>query len=204
MSTDTNDATGGQDWSTLDLRRMDREEARETLPVAEYERWEQLHENINAAAETRERWAEEDQRVQELTVHADAEQLGTEVDLYGNTVLVHVNPDDDRFRAVATDLQDRYGEDGPDTDELDPEEVDRLADDLIEMLDLVILRWNGVEWDALDPDTRRDTLADARVAWGVDNLWLAWADIAEATQQRHQERVDVVDSFRGEARRGGR
>jgi hypothetical protein len=192
-------------YSTLDLRQMDREQAREQLTVVEFERWEQLHENIEQAEQTRERFAEEDRQVTELTVHADKESLGTEVELYGNDVLVHIDTEDDTLRSAADALDDVLGETDPeDVGGLSPGETDAVADCLTTMLDTILVRWNGTNWRGIREDTRADVLAECRRKWGVDGLLLAWVDIAAAVREDRQERVDVVESFRTEKRRGRR
>lgn len=196
---------GSDERSTLELRQMDEETARNTLTVAEYERWEQLHELMDGAAETRERWAEEDELVADLTVHADMEQLGTEVDLFGNDVLVHIDSEDREFRAATDRVDSIIGDTDPEEiDELDDEATAKAADALVEMLDTVLVRWNGHEWGALDDDTRASVLQSARAKWGVDGLLLAWFDIAAAVREDREERVEAVDSFRGAQRPGRR
>lgn len=201
MTTDTDD--GGR--STLELRQMDEQTARNTLPVAEFERWQKLHELMDGAAETRERWADEDETVAELTVHADMDALGTEVDLYGNDVLVHVDSEDGDFRAAAERLDDTLGDTDPnDLDSLDDAGVDAAAEALTDLLDAVLVRWNGTEWSDLAIDTRQDVLYECRRKWGVDGLLLAWFDIAAAIAEDREERVEVVDNFRNPERRGRR
>jgi len=204
MSTDT-DADDGAEHSTLELRQMDREQARQTLPVAQYERWEQLNDLRDGAEQTREQWADEDDRVADLTVRADMDALGTEVDLFGNDVLVHIDSEDPALRETVDALEDDYA--GLDTDgveDMDDTDTAELADHLLDLLDTVIVRWNGHEWSELPDPTRGDVLADARSKWGVDGLLLAWTDIAIAVNEDREERADVIESFRNEERRGRR
>jgi len=192
-------------YSTLDLRQMDEQEARNTLTVAEYERWEKLHENIEAAEETRERFAAEDELVEDITVRADMDALGTDVDLYDNDVVVYIDSENDRFREAADALDGELGDTDPeDVADLDRETIDTVAEHLKTMLDCALVEWNGHEWDALGADTRRDVLATCREKWGVDGLLLAWFDIAKAVSEDRQEKVEAVDSFRNEERRGRR
>ncbi len=98
--------TGNDRRSITELRRMDEQEARQSLTVAEYERWESINQLHDEAEETREQWEEEEQEVSDLVVRADPEQLGTEVDLFGNDVLVRVDSEDRRFREAAESLSD--------------------------------------------------------------------------------------------------
>jgi len=197
MSSDTE---GG--WTATELRRMDEQTARQTLPVAQYERWEDLQALDAQAEDTRERWAAETQQVHDLTVHADPDALGTEVDLYGNDVLVHLDTDDPEFRAIHEEYQGLVSDD-PDPEELEANR-EELADAITELLDCLILRWNGHDWQALEPERRRAVLADARAKWGFDNLVLGWAEVMAAIQSDREDSAAVVESFRGAAGRGGR
>jgi len=176
-------------WSVLELRQMDRDEARQTLPVAEFERWEQLHELEQGADETRERWAEEDREVQALAVNADPERLGTAVDLFGNDVLVHVESDDPAFTDAVESLQDLLGDDVDDP----KAEIETLQENraetvecFIDILDAVILRWQGTDWDDVDPATRHETLRQAADKWGLDAMFVAVMRIFSAvSEDRH-------------------
>lgn len=191
--------------SVTELRRMDEQTARQTLTVAEYERWEAINDLHDQADETRQQWAEEDERVSDIVVHADRTDLGTAVDLYGNDVLVHVDPEDDAVRDAADTLDGEFGDVGAeDAADLDDVDVDRLAGLLCDLFDAILLEFNGTAWDDLDDDTRRDVLADAREKWGVEGLLLAWADVAVAVEEDRNERLDVIESFRSPERRGRR
>jgi len=192
-------------YSTLDLRQMDEAEARNTLTVVEFERWEQLQELREGAQETRERWAEEDEQVAELTVHADKDALGTNVDLYGNDVVVHIDQNDRKFRQAAERYETL-------TESIDPDELDTVPDDLLAdiedcvttMLDQILVRWNGTAWNTLRRDQRETVLADAADKWGVDGLILSWVDIAAAIHEDREQKVAAIESFRGAERGGGR
>ena len=200
MTTDTDDS--GR--STLELRQMDEATARNTLPIAEFERWQQLHELMDGAAETRERWADEDATVAELTVHADMDALGTTVDLYGNDVLVHVDSGDEDLRAAAGRLEDHLGDDGDDIESIDDETARAVGDALKDMLDAVLVRWNGVEWAELSHGKRATILNDAHSKWGLEALLLAWFDITDAVGSDVEERTSVIENFRNPERRGNR
>lgn len=193
------------DHTLAELRGMDEDTARQTLTVAEYERWEQLQELYDEAEETEQRFAAEDEQVAEITVSADPEALGTEVDVYGNDLLVRVDPEDDAVQAIAESMDSEFPDvEGEDVPELDAERADDLAEHLLELLDCIILRWDGVAWDGLPEDYRRDRLDTAREAWGLDGLYLAYVDIMAAIEADRDERVSTVESFRGEERRGRR
>lgn len=200
MSTDTDD----DGHSPRELREMDEQTARQTLTVGEFERWESLQDLYDQAEATRERFSREDDRVHDLTVHADPEALGTQVTVYGNDLLVHLDSDDPAFRAVHEEYQDLVGD--TDADNLAALEDNReaVADAVVELLDCLILRWNGWEWDDLPQEQRRAVLADARAKWGFDALMLAWADVMGAIREDREEAAEMVKSFRGEKGRGGR
>lgn len=202
-------ATTDSEYSTLDLRQMDEQTARNTLTVAEYERWEQLNELRDNAEQTREQWAEADQRVAEITVSADMDQLGTEVEVFGNDLLVHIDSEDPQLRTAAEDLE-AFGEahgdvtDADDLETLDDGDADRLASLLLDMLDAMIVEWDGTEWGDLPAGARQSILADARSSWGLDGLLLAWVDVLTAVREDREDRLDVIDSFRPAQRGGGR
>lgn len=188
------------DYTPTELREMGDDEARSTLTVDQYERREKLNDLLAEADETRERIDEQNERVESLTVHADPEQLGTEVDLFGNDVLVHIDTDNDEFREAAEALEELEPDDRTEIDALDDDLRERMGEKLTTMLDAVLVRWNGHEWGDLPADDRAGVLADAREKWGLDGLMLAWADIGAAVGEDREERVGVVDSFRGEGR----
>ena len=192
------------EYTPRELREMDDDEARQTLTVEQYERRESLLELMEEADETRERIDEQNERVEELVVHADKEQLGTEVDVFGNDLLVHVDSDNDEFREAAERLEALEPDDETEIDTLDDDLREDMAEQLTTMLDAILVRWNGAEWSDLPADARAGVLADAREKWGLDGLMLAWADIAAAVNEDREERVGVVDSFRGEGRGRGR
>jgi hypothetical protein len=194
-----------QEYSTLDLRQMDRATAERELNKLQFDRWEQLHDLMDSAEETRERFEREDEQVQDLVVRADPEELGTPVDIYDNDLLVRIDSDDEGFRGAIETLDDEFSEEELDNPtELDGDDRDRMADLICDVLDAVILRWNGTDWNELRADQRRAVLADARAQWGFDGLFLALVDIIAAVREDREQRVDVIDSFRQPERRGNR
>ncbi len=198
MSADT-------EYSAVDLRRMDKETARNTLTVTEYERWEKIQQLDDEAEETREQWADEEDTVAEITVHADMEQLGTELDLYGNDVLVHVDSQNTALEDHADAVDDILGDVDPeDVDSLTQSDLDDVLGHLLDMLDIALVRWNGTEWADLPEDARADTLARIGESWGVEAVLMAWFDIAEAMHAEREEKVSAIESFRNPERRGRR
>jgi hypothetical protein len=193
------------DYSTLELRQMDEETARQTLPIAEYERWEKLHDLIDGAEETRSDWDDADKRATDLAVHADMADLATAVDLFGNDVLVHVDPEAADFREAYDVLEAAIeGVDEETVEELDDDAIDTIGSALQQMLDEVLVEWNGHEWDALDDSLRADVLADARDKWGLSGFLDAWYKIAESVAKDREEKVSSIESFRSAERRGRR
>lgn len=199
------DTATGREYAVHELLDMDEQTARESLTVNQYERWEKLTDLHEEAEQTKAEWDQQAETVEELTVHADPEQLGTAVDVFGNDLLVHIDSEDSDFRAAAERLEDIQTE-TPDDESanIDPERVDAAADALTAMLDTVIVRWNGHNWRGLTDDRRAAILDDAREKWGADGLLLAWMDIGAAVAEDREERVDVIEKFRNPERRGNR
>lgn len=207
----------GDGWSILELREMDEQEARQTLPVAEYERWEKLADLEAGAEETREQWDREAEVVAGVTVHADKDALGTEVDLYGNTLLVHADSDDDALREAFESFEDTidshdYG--GLESDMSDYEEGDlaaleteaseALGEALIDVYDAMLLRWNGTEWGDVTPVERHQILDAARQSWGLDAFLVGVFEVIMKLREDHEETAEAVKSFLGEGRGGHR
>lgn len=198
-----------REYSNADLLSMDEQTARDTLTVNQFERWEKLSDLHAEADDTRDQWADEDERVAEITVSADMDALGTEVNVYGNDLLVHIDSDDPDVQAAVEDLQafrDDHGDIG-DSDDLDAFDAgvrDRLASLLVDVFDAVLVRWDGTEWADLTTEQRRAVLTDARREWGLDGLLMAWVDIQIAVREDQEEKVDVIESFRSPERRGRR
>ena len=191
--------------SITTLRQMDKETARNTLTVNEYERWEKLQDLHEQADETREQWADEEDTVAEITVHADMDKLGTELDLYGNDVLVHVDSGSSAIEDHADAVDDILGDTDPeDVDSLTQDDLDAVLTHLLDMLDIALVRWNGTEWADIAEDARADTLARIGESWGVEAVLLGWFDIAAAMHEDREEKVSAVESFRNPERRGRR
>ena len=98
------------EYSPSELEAMSDDEARSELTVEQYERREKLLDLLADAAENEQELAADEERVEDLVVHADPEALGTEVDVFGNDLLVQVESDDPAFRAVAEELDDEFGD----------------------------------------------------------------------------------------------
>lgn len=199
MATDDHGDT--ETYTPGELRRMNDAEARDQLTVNQYERREKLLALHEQAAETDEQFAAEAAEVEALTVSADPEQLGTEVDVYGNTLLVRVEDGNDRLQrhgeAVETLLEAAEGEADDDLGGLADDRRDELAAHLRSLLDELLVRWDGESWADLRDAHREAILLDASDKWGVDGLLLAVVNIVAAVHEDREERVSVVESFRG-------
>jgi hypothetical protein len=200
-----------EDYTPRELAEMDEDEARNTLTVAQFERWEGLQDLFDEQADTEEEWEQQEETVQEVTVSADMEQLGTHVEVYGNDLLVRADPDSSEFRSAIDALDDEFGDievadedaDGADAfGDVDRERLDDLADHLLEMLDSVLVKWDGARWAGLPSEQRDTILAESRAKWGVDGLLLAWGDIVTAIREDHEGTVSQLESFRGAEGRG--
>lgn len=204
MASDTPDAD--PDRRTVpELLAMDEAEARRELTVVEYERWESVRDLHDQHEATKQRWADEAEQVHDIVVEADPEALGTEVELYGNEVLVHIREDDDAFREAAAALDTEFGETATDdVPELGDEDREAMAGHLRAMYDAALVRWNDHEWADLPEETRAAILDDALDKWGLSSFFLGLVQISAAVREAQQETVDVVDSFRGAAGRGDR
>ena len=193
------------EYSTLDLRQMDRETAERELTKLQFDRWEKLHELKAGAEETRERFAQEDELVTDLTVTADMADLGTEVDLYGDTALVHLDSDNEQFIDAAESLDAEFPDaDKSDVPEMDDEDREVIASRAMEMLDAMLVRWNGTEWASVPEHEQQALLETLRQEWGIDALFLSIFKCADAIQEDREEQVEAIESFRGEKRRGRR
>jgi len=204
----TSDTPFGGRRSAAELRQMDEDTARETLTVAEYERRQDIIDAHDAAEQTRDRWREQEATVTDVVVHADIDQLGTAVEVFGNDLVVHIDLNDRRVRAVGKELEALESEYEDvaldDLDALDDDTVAEIADPILELFDLILRRWNGTEWADLSPHQRQTILADARRKWNLDGVVLAWIDMIAAIEQDREERLEVMESFRGETRGRGR
>ena len=198
------------DYSILELRELSESDAKaafmdDEMSAEDFERWEQLNELEQGAQDTRDRFADEDEQVADLTVRADMDALGTEVELYGNDVLVHVNTEAEAFVDAAERVDELMSDTDPeDVGELGADALDEIATNLKTMFDEAFVRWNGHEWADLREDQRADVLASIRQRWGVDAMLNAWLDIAVAIHEEREDQMDVIESFRTPERRGRR
>ena len=196
----------GPDYTRRELREMDEQTARNTLTVAEFERWERIQDLYEQREDTLDEWDSQEQTVADVTVHADAETLGTEIDLYGNELLVRVRPASRRLQQVRGRLEDNDVDlDNPDAEavaDIDEETQEAIADALTALLDAILVRWNETDWRDLSTKQRDAILADARQAWGLDGLLFGVVQVIRAVHEDQNRRVQDVKSFLGEAGAG--
>ena len=199
---------------TAELRQMDRETARNTLTVNEFERWERVNDLHEQAEQTREQWEEQDEQVGELVVRSDPESLGTEVTLHGNELLVHFNANDRHLQAAKDRLDAFYADhdlagmerdDAGETVEELPESereaiTEGMTECLLDLFDAVVIEWNGTRWNAVPDEQREAALRDCLETWGLEDFLFAWVDVCMAYYEEREEKLDVIESFRAETR----
>jgi len=193
-----------REFTNHELREMSDAEAEQTLTKQQWDRREKLLDLHGEAAETREEWATEAETVAGVTVEADIEDLGTELDLYGNDVIVRVD------ETVAEDMADpleRLGEEFEDISTADPDdaeaEIEALDADatadlvaiLTDLYDAMLRRWNGHDWQTLPQSDREAILDTAAEQWGASAMFLGlFRAIMEATEDR-EEVMGRIKSF---------
>lgn len=197
-SDDGDETDDGREWTPGQLLDMDEQTARSELSPEQFERWHKLHDLNDDAEQTKFEWQQESKRVQELTVNADMQQLGTEVDLFGNDVLVHIDSGNREFRRAADRLEDAETDldDRAEVDALPEEQQEEIARALQDMLDAVLVEWNGQRWSDLSDAERGAVLDQCREKWGVNGLMLAWVRIAKAANEDREETEELIESFR--------
>lgn len=203
MSTDTE---GGDGYSMAELEAMSEQEAKDTLTVTEFEQWEQLQELFEQDRETREQWEQASETVADVAVKADMEQLGTKVDLWGNPVVVHLDPGDRHLQQRVQRFEDRHGEHaGEDIDDLDDVDTDAIAESVKHLLDVLLVEWDGTKWHQLpeyDSDEYHPVLDVAEDKWGLAGLVDGVVRVLETAYEEQQQRMEEIESFLGEAGAG--
>lgn len=195
---DSPDGVGDLEYTPRELRQMDEQEARQTLTVAQFERWESIQDLYEEAEQTQAEWDAESETVSEVAIHADMAQLGTEVEVFGNDLVVYLDPEERQTRQALQRLEDEYSDIDVDAlEETDDERLDELVDLLLDLLDAALVEWNGTRWADLSEAKRDTTLADIYSAWGTQALMLAWLEITQAIQADREARIDQIESFRG-------
>ena len=204
--------------TTLDLKRIDdREEAYRRLSGPDFERWEKLQE-LEAAAEQNKRQMQEDAAVAtDAIVRADVSDLATEVSVFGNDLLCYYDPESKQVREAAKQAGEIFDMDadapddleGASVDELDDADIPEIKDALTDLITAAIVEWNGQRWDNMDADTREAIATTIQQptdsgGWGVAGLMDAFVEIYVAVNDNRSERLERIQKFRNEERRGDR
>jgi len=205
--------TDDSEYSAFDLRDMEEETAWDELSREESEQWEKIQELYDGVEETEQQFEREAEAVADVTVSADMTDLGTEVSVFGNDLLVYADLESPEFRDATERLESEFGDitvENPDAEDeaafgdVADERLDDMAAHLVEMLDTVLVRWDGTEWDSLSDGQRETILQQARASWGITGLLKAWGEITLAIREDYDELEARVESFRSPERRGTR
>jgi len=204
--------------TAIDLKRIDdREEAYRRLSGPDFERWEKLQE-LEAAAEQNKRQMQEDAAVAtDAIVRADVSDLATEVSVFGNDLLCYYDPESKQVREAAKQAGEIFDMDadapddleGASVDELDDADIPEIKDALTDLITAAIVEWNGQRWDNMDADTREAIATTIQQptdsgGWGVAGLMDAFVEIYVAVNDNRSERLERIQKFRNEERRGDR
>jgi len=204
--------------TTLDLKRIDdREEAYSRLSGPDFERWEKLQE-LEAAAEENRREMQADAEVAtDALVRADVSDLATDVSVFGNELLCYYDPESQQVREAA----DRVGEvcgvdaaepgdlEGASVDDVDDSDIPAIKGALVDLITAAIVEWNGERWT----DMTRDKQATIETVikqspenggWGVAGLMDAFVESYVTVEDNRNERLERIQKFRDETRRGDR
>jgi len=214
------------DYSALDLREMGHEEARDTLTVGEFERWQKIQDLTDAADDQRQAFRENAERATDILVNATPERMAAELTLWGNDCKVYYDPEDTRVQSAAEDLADALGIDPEAAAEEDPSQVldtadvdsvddieDRdllgdIKDALVQLIDACLVEWNGSRWADIPQSDREFVLSEIRKprpkGWGAAGLVDAWVEIQYHVESNRNERMEQVRKFRDPKRRGNR
>lgn len=202
MSTNSEQADGGEEVSFGELREMTREEAAERLDQHDLERWEAYHELRSRKEETAERFQDDDALAIDTLVQADMGELTTDLDLYGNEVSVVIELDE-RQQSLLRNVEREY--DDIDLDDPGEDAIDAVRDVMERFIATVVVGFNGVEVRDLEEVKRLTLAAECVDKWGLRGTFHAVVKIVEATREMDEDRVGSIESFRPEARgRAGR
>jgi len=190
------------EFSAVDLKQMDRAEARERLPPDEFERWERVTDLSDAADERAVAFDDADETATRVTVTADMETLGTDVDLYGNTLTVYLDPTDERLTDAVERLDEEFGGiDKSDLNSLTDTDAEAVGEALEDMLRSAIVAWDGEAFDDLPAGEPLAIVQQAREKWGLMATFEGLMTIIDACNEAQEERFEAIDSFRGAERR---
>lgn len=204
--------------TTFDLKEIDdREVAYRKLSGPDFERWEKLKELERNAEENKRQMQEDAAVATDVIVRADVSDLGTEVEVFGNTLSCYYDPESQQIRDAAEQVGEVCGVDADDPGDLEGASVDDVADDdipaiksaLVDLITAAIVEWRGTPWDSLEDDTKteiRETIKRPPEAggWGVAGLMDAFVEIYVTVEDNRNDRLERIQKFRNETRRGNR
>ena len=189
------------DYSAMDLRDMDRTAALNELNAEQFERWEDVQELTQAADERAEQFAANDRTVSSVVVDADLDELGTDVEVYGNDLTVYIDADDDRLHDAIKRLDDRFGDvERDDLDALGDADREAIGEALEDILLSSIVAWDGERFEDLPADEPLAIVRTAREKWGLTPTFEAVMKIIGACNEAQAERFEAIDSFHGAQR----
>jgi len=98
---------------------------------------------------------------------------------------------------------------GASVDDVNDNDIPAIKGALVDLITAALVEWNGQRWDDMDADTReaiRATIQQPPEAggWGVAGLMDAFVEIYVAVEDNRNERLERIEKFRDETRRGDR
>jgi len=189
-----------------EYRQMDEATAKTELSYQEFQTWESLNEKLDEHEQTKEDWQDIDEATTDAIVFADRSDLAVDLTIMGNDISAYYGPEDDDVRDAAERLQERFDldeTDGLDADDVPEEDVEFVADALIDLICAAVIRWDDTHWDDLSPravEAIRDGIRD----WGLAALMDAWVEVQVSVEESRNERLERIEKFRDPERRGDR
>ena len=189
-----------------ELRAMDESTAKTELSFQEYQTWESLNDRLDEHEQTKQDWQDIDESTTDAIVFADRSDLAADVSVMGNDLSVYYGPEDSDIRDPAKRLQERFDLDdteGLDADDVPEEDIEFVADALIDLIEAAVVSWNGTHYDDLSP-REREFIRDGIRDWGLAAMMDAWVEIQVSVEENRNERLERIQKFRSPERRGDR
>jgi len=189
-----------------ELRAMNESTAKTELSFQEYQTWESLNDKLDEHEQTKQDWQDIDEATTDAIVFSDRSDLAADVSVMGNDLSVYYGPEDSDIRDPAQRLQERFDiddADGLDADDVPDEDIEFVADCLIDLIEAAVVDWNGTHYDELSPQDLafiRDGIRD----WGLAAMMDAWVEIQVSVEENRNDRLERIQKFRSPERRGDR
>lgn len=196
LGLDDEDDNSNKEYTTVELREMDDATAATELTNEQQERREKLLSLQEEAENTQDRWEDERETVGNVIVQSDLEALGSRLNLYGNLVLVQLNTDNDQLREGAEKLQS-FADEETELENVDWDKREDLAVAAKDVLDALLIEWDGTRWDRLPQERRSQILNEAREAWGYEHFFAAVMNALLAARAQFNDLEEQAKSFRG-------